>query len=592
MSSLGVTLRLALAVIVVLVSLAAPAAAGAVKLRLLPGVTYERQVQRTPEGRIVVHAITAPRPGGLFELKPVLAGDRIKGRERLSDMQERLAPAGTAIGVNGDLFSFKTGHPSGIVFDSGTLSSRPIAGRSSLGIGFDGLLQIARISYFGSIKLGDAKKHPIHDFNRPLARNAVGLFTSAWAARTPRLEGALDIVLDGFAGAVPNTDLATNVGRMREGGGTWIPVGGAVLQASGFWADILAAEAGPGLPAMVRLALKPWWENAASALGGGPVIVRSGVAITGADEAFTRSQLHPRHPRTAVGQLADGRILLVAVDGRQAGSVGVNVPELADVMVRLGANTAMALDAGGSTTIAVDGRVLNRPSGGAERAVGNALMMVYYGAYSSPPQNAVVSPNGDGFREFQRLRYRLPRAATVNARLIAPDGSVVWQEQGEREPGGYEVLLDGRAEVPPLVEGKWRFSVSALDSDGVASGMDRRFAVDNTLSKLRLSRRKVTLHPRRGTRLRVAFRLARPAATRVRLEDASGRAVRTLARRRFGAGLHKVVWNGRVRGKRLAAPGRYRVRVIATGAIGKSDVFADVIVRKRRPTMVEIVSSS
>ena len=584
--------RLALVVIAMLVPLAAPSGAGAVKLRLLPGVTYERQVQQTSAGRIVVHAITAPRPGGLFELRPVLGGDRIKGRERVSDIQRRLAPAATAIGVNGDLFNFKTGHPSGIVFDDGTLASRPIAGRSSLGIGADGLLQVARISYFGSIKLGDAKKHPIHEFNRPLAKNAVGLFTSAWASRTPRVSGALDIVLDGFPGAVPNADLTTTVSRTRDGGGTWIPAGGAVLQATGFWADILASEVALGLTAVVRLVLKPWWENPTSALGGGPVIVRAGAAITGAGEEFTRNQLRPRHPRTAVGQLPNGRILLVAVDGRQAGSVGVNVPELAEVMVRLGASTAMALDAGGSTTIAVDGRVLNTPSGRAERAVGNALMVMYYGAYVRPPENAVVSPNGDGFSEFQRLQYRLPRAATLSAQLIAPDGSVAWQEEGPRDAGSYELLLDGREGVPKLVEGKWRFSVSALDSDGVASGMDRRFRVDNTLSKLRLSRRRVTLHPRRGTRLRVAFRLSRPAAVRVQVEDKNGRTVRTIARRRFGEGLHKLVWDGRVRGKRLAAPGRYRVRVIVTGAFGRSDVFGDVIVRERPAATAEAAPSS
>ena len=576
----GVTIRFALAALATIVLLVVPAEAGVVKLRLLPGVTYERQTQRTSEGRIVVHAITAPRPGGLYELKPVLAGDQIKGRERVSDIQKRLAPATTAFGVNGDLFSFSTGHPSGIVFGDGQLLSRPIGGRSSLGIGLDGLLQVARISYFGSIQLGDAKKHPIHDFNRPLAKHAVGLYTSAWARRTPRVAGALDIVLDGFPGATPNVDLPVNVGAMREGGGTRIPAGGAVLQATGFWADILGRESAPGLGAVARLMLKPWWENPASALGGGPVIVRNGVAITGAGEEFTPSQLFPRHPRTAVGQLDNGRILLVAVDGRRAGSAGVNVPELADVMVGLGAVTAMALDAGGSTTIAVDGRVLNEPSGGAERQVGNALLFLYHGAYVRPPRHPVVSPNGDGFTEFQRLRYRLPRSATVNARLIAPDGTIVWQDEGARDPGAYEILLDGREGTPELVEGKWRFSLSAVDVDGVASGMDRRFAVDNTLSKLRLSRRQVTLHPRRGTRLRVAFRLARPASVRVQLEDRSGRLVRTLARKRLGEGLQRVIWNGRVRGKQLARSGRYRVRVLAAGAAGRSEIYADVIVRR------------
>jgi hypothetical protein len=556
--------------------------ASAAKLRLLPGMTYDRQVQQTSEGRIVAHIITAPRPGGLYELKPVLGQERVKGREKVTDMQKRLAPLATAAGVNGDLFNFTTGHPSGIVFNDGQLVSRPIGGRSSLGVGVDGMLRIARIRYFGSIQLGDAKKHPIHDFNRPLERNAVGLFTPVWAARTPRVKGALDIVLAGQPAATPNIDLPSTMVRKRRGGGTLIPRDGAVLQATGFWADILGREAGLGLPAVARLILKPWWENAASALGGGPVIVRAGSAIPGAEEEFSPSQLFPRHPRTAIGQLENGRILLVAVDGRRAGSVGVNVPELAGLMVKLGAVTAMALDAGGSTTIAFDGRVLNNPSGGAERAVGNALMVAYYGAYVQPAQHRVASPNGDGFADFQRLRYRLPRPSTINARLFAPDGSLVFQEEGDREAGSYELLLDGREGVPALTEGRWRFSLSATDSDGATSAMDRRFFVDNTLRKIKLSRRNVALHPRRGGKLRVRFRLSRGAAVRVAIEDTRGNVVRVLSRRRLAEGQNTLVWNGRVRKGAVARVGRYRVRILAKSSVGKSELFADVVVRRRK----------
>lgn len=574
-------MRFVLVVAAAVAFLATSVAASASTLRLLPGMTYERQVTTTTQGRIVVHAITAPRPGGLYELRPMLGQDRVRGRERLSDMQDRLAPLATAAGVNGDLFNFSTGHPSGVVFDAGVLSSRPIRGRSSLGIGVDGLIKVARIGYFGSIQLGEAKKHPIKDLNRPLLEHSVGLFTRAWAPRTPRVKGALDIVLDGLPPSAPNVDLPATVTRLNQGGGTWIPANGAVLQATGYWADILGNEAAIGIPALAHLTLKPWWENAASALGGGPVIVRGGRAITGTEEEFSRSQLEPRHPRTAVGQLENGRILLVAVDGRRAGSVGVNVAELANLMVKLGAVTAMALDAGGSTTIAFDGRVLNEPSDGAERRVGNALMMTYYGAYVPPPRNRVVSPNGDGFRESQLLHYRIPRSATINARLFAPDGSLVWQEEGPREPGGYELLLDGREGIPALSEGRWRFSVSAVDADGASSAMDRRFLVDNTLSKIRLSKRRIAAHPRRGGKLRIRFRLARPAAVRVHVENAQGKVVRVVSRRRLPEGLASTVWDGRVSKKIVAPAGRYRLRVLAKSAVGRSELFADVIVRTR-----------
>ena len=69
------------------------------------------------------------------------------------------------------------------------------------------------------------------------------------------------------------------------------------------------------------------------------------------------------HPRTAVGQLADGRIVLVAVDGRRPGySIGMTNFELALALVRLGAVTGVGARRGGSTTMAFDGTLLNRPS--------------------------------------------------------------------------------------------------------------------------------------------------------------------------------------------------------------------------------------
>ncbi len=65
-----------------------------------------------------------------------------------------------------------------------------------------------------------------------------------------------------------------------------------------------------------------------------------------------------------MGQLADGRIVLVVVDGRRRGySSGMTNFELALTLVRLGAITGAALDGGGSSTMAFDGQLLNVPSG-------------------------------------------------------------------------------------------------------------------------------------------------------------------------------------------------------------------------------------
>jgi len=70
-------------------------------------------------------------------------------------------------------------------------------------------------------------------------------------------------------------------------------------------------------------------------------------------------------------------LLLFTVDGRSENSGGMTLIELANVMRELGAWQALNFDGGGSTTMVVDGKVVNRPSDKeGEREVGNALMVV------------------------------------------------------------------------------------------------------------------------------------------------------------------------------------------------------------------------
>ena len=90
------------------------------------------------------------------------------------------------------------------------------------------------------------------------------------------------------------------------------------------------------------------------------------------------------HPRSAVGYSRNGRYFyLVVVDGRQPHySEGMTLQELAELMIKLGAQYAMNLDGGGSSTLVVEGadgspRVLNSPIDnyipGRERPVANHL---------------------------------------------------------------------------------------------------------------------------------------------------------------------------------------------------------------------------
>ena len=64
------------------------------------------------------------------------------------------------------------------------------------------------------------------------------------------------------------------------------------------------------------------------------------------------------------------------VDGRATTSVGMTTSELADAVRALGAWDALNFDGGGSTTLVIDGQVINKPTDATgEREVGNALLV-------------------------------------------------------------------------------------------------------------------------------------------------------------------------------------------------------------------------
>ena len=70
-------------------------------------------------------------------------------------------------------------------------------------------------------------------------------------------------------------------------------------------------------------------------------------------------------PRTAIGQREDGIVLLLAVDGRQAGSLGVDMGDLTQIMLDYGAVNAVNMDGGTSTAMSLNHKLISNPRNGA-----------------------------------------------------------------------------------------------------------------------------------------------------------------------------------------------------------------------------------
>lgn len=113
-----------------------------------------------------------------------------------------------------------------------------------------------------------------------------------------------------------------------------------------------------------------------NAISGDRMLVENGTPASDPDDGTAA-------PRTAIGLDGSGqKLIIVVIDGRQPlYSQGATLAELAEIMMYYGADTAMNLDGGGSSTLVVQGplgpRVLNSPIDlhipGRERAVGNHL---------------------------------------------------------------------------------------------------------------------------------------------------------------------------------------------------------------------------
>src|SRR5207247_8336510 len=137
---------------------------------------------------------------------------------------------------------WKDGHPSGLLLRDSSLITAPNAKRSSLGITSDGTLDVRRVRLFGTWR-GSGQRRPLNTFNAEPGANGIALFTSDYGSATPRIPGALAVVLSPFPAATPNSDILAPVADSRQNAVVGIEPGTAVLLARGTAAPQLAAEA-------------------------------------------------------------------------------------------------------------------------------------------------------------------------------------------------------------------------------------------------------------------------------------------------------------------------------------------------------------
>lgn len=369
---------------------------------LAPGVEYQRMVRA--DGPVVAHVVRVDQQSPSTRQQTVLSNQRVDGAQPSSEQTSQMCRRVDCIAaVNGDFYQPSTGEPVGGIAHTGRTLLSPVPHHDQLTISSAGGLYAGPVAWSGRLALLGLGEVHIDALNRLGAVDGVTLYTPDHGPATPATSSSAEIVLR-------TLDLPLSLGPARTGlvelvslndgtGGTAIPPDGVVLSGKGTGTDsvrqLWQRTKGNllGSTALFQLMTSP---SPLESIGGSPILLRAGHVSVRPDGS---SLVEGRHPRTMVGWNGI-HSFLVAVDGRQPGySTGLTLMEAADFLTGLGATEGINLDGGGSTTMVIDGAVVNRPSdslvirdgrhqvvafpetgdtvvGPAERPVANALVVV------------------------------------------------------------------------------------------------------------------------------------------------------------------------------------------------------------------------
>jgi exopolysaccharide biosynthesis protein len=352
---------------------------------IAPGVILTQDIQTDPRSPLIVNCVSVDLSNPTVQIKAALARDAVmandatKGREIVSNLTAR---AGATVGINADFFPF-TGDPLGVCIVDGELVSEPAGNRVALAITKQRAVFFDIPRLIATLTTASGAERPVAGINRPRTSSEIVVYTSAFGSYSIGSNGGINLICTSEDLPIRvNTPIRLVVKEIsRRPVSTPLPKDIVVVSAGGEAALFLESNVAIGDTVTVRFNIKSAndsdWTDVVQAVGGGPWLLRDGkIWIDTVAEGFSVSGFEKaKHPRTAVGLTADNKLLLVTVDGRQTISAGISLPDLADLMKRLGAVSAINLDGGGSTTLSVKGILINAPSGGVEREIANAILV-------------------------------------------------------------------------------------------------------------------------------------------------------------------------------------------------------------------------
>lgn len=232
--------------------------------------------------------------------------------------------------------------------------------------------------------------YPITSTDKARTSDNLILYTPLFPHKTTKTnELGIELVISNVEGGTALnfgetvTGTVTKVRTRGDKTESTIPTDGFVLSAHGEAMQIVK-DIGVGEEISISANIDDKWKGSSFMLTSGPHLVMDGKVNLGMDE--TSERVRERAPRTAIAIDKTGqKVFMVTVDGRQPGySQGMSLKEFAEYLVTIGADRALNLDGGGSTTMATrkpgdfNVSLFNRPSdpNNRERSVSTSLLAV------------------------------------------------------------------------------------------------------------------------------------------------------------------------------------------------------------------------
>ena len=193
------------------------------------------------------------------------------------------------------------------------------------------------------------------------------------------------------------------------------------------------------------------------AVGGSVYLVKDGKPVVTSAADYYNS----RHSRTCVGITAEGKVVMMVLDGRQEPfSAGGSAEELAQIMLDAGCVTAINLDGGGSTTFVAKQEgsntltVVNRPSDGYERSVSSSLMVVSTAPVSTEFDHALITSAYDYLTSGATVRL-VASGVSVSGSAAELPADITWKSADETigtvsEDGVFTAVKKGSVEIQLL----------------------------------------------------------------------------------------------------------------------------------------------